>query len=157
MKNAIVTLLLVTSTALAGFAQAPAPEKDEGATESTTTEAIEETPAAKETGDSKQVKPAVKDQDSKEKGKKEETAEKQPEPGKQIAEEKANQGKEERKKKKPIPYPLETCIVTGNELGSMGDPVTFNHEDREIKVCCKPCEKKYLKDPARYLVNLETE
>jgi len=62
------------------------------------------------------------------------------------------------KKETPVqevtPYPLDTCIVTGNELGSMGDPVTFIHEKQEIKVCCKPCEKKFLKDPAKYLPNL---
>lgn len=67
--------------------------------------------------------------------------------------------KEAKEQKQPksdgvTPYPLDTCIVTENELGSMGDPVTFIYEKQEIKVCCKPCEKKFLKDPAKYLPRL---
>lgn len=52
------------------------------------------------------------------------------------------------------PYPLNVCIVTDNDLGSMGDERTFVYEGQEIKICCKPCEKKFLKDPARYLKKL---
>lgn len=51
-------------------------------------------------------------------------------------------------------YPLDTCIVSDNELGSMGDPVTIVHEGQEVKFCCKPCEAKFNKDPARYLSKL---
>lgn len=52
------------------------------------------------------------------------------------------------------PYPLQLCIVTDNDLGSMGDPRTFVYEGQEIKICCKPCERRFLKDPARYLKKL---
>jgi hypothetical protein len=52
------------------------------------------------------------------------------------------------------PYPLALCIVTDNDLGSMGDPRTFVYEGQEIKICCKPCEKKFLKDPQKYLEKL---
>lgn len=52
------------------------------------------------------------------------------------------------------PYPLKLCIVTDNDLGSMGDPRTFVYEGQEIKICCKPCEKKFLKDPQKYLEKL---
>jgi hypothetical protein len=52
------------------------------------------------------------------------------------------------------PYPLELCIVTDNDLGSMGDPRTFVYEGQEIKICCKPCEKKFLKTPEKYLTKL---
>jgi hypothetical protein len=149
MKYAIVTLLLLTSTTLASFAQAP-PAKDEAVVESAATEAIVKTPADKEVENSKQEKPDMKEQDSKKK-------EEKSNPEKQAKEEKTGKAEKEPKDKKPIPYPLETCIVTGNDLGSMGDPVTFIHEGREIKVCCKPCEKKFMKDPARYLANLTTE
>ncbi len=55
------------------------------------------------------------------------------------------------------PYPLALCIVTDNDLGSMGDPRTFVYEGQEIKICCKPCERKFLKDPARYLAKLPAE
>ncbi|MFA6046738.1 MAG: hypothetical protein WC718_17270 [Phycisphaerales bacterium] len=53
------------------------------------------------------------------------------------------------------PYPLKLCIVTDNDLGSMGDPRTFVYEGQEIKICCKPCEKKFLKTPEKYLEKLE--
>jgi hypothetical protein len=52
------------------------------------------------------------------------------------------------------PYPLNVCIVTENDLGSMGDERTFAYEGQEIKICCKPREKKFLKNPARYLKKL---
>lgn len=52
------------------------------------------------------------------------------------------------------PYPLKACIVTDNDLGSMGDERSFVYEGQEIKICCKPCEKKFLKNPAKYLAKL---
>ncbi len=55
---------------------------------------------------------------------------------------------------RPAPYPLKTCIVTDNKLGSMGDERSFTHEGRVIKVCCKPCIAKFKKNPAKYLAKL---
>jgi len=52
-------------------------------------------------------------------------------------------------------YPLKTCIVSDNDLYSMGEPVVIVHEGQQIKFCCKPCIKKFKKDPAKYLVKLE--
>ncbi|TAG32621.1 MAG: hypothetical protein EAZ36_01975 [Verrucomicrobia bacterium] len=52
------------------------------------------------------------------------------------------------------PYPLQLCIVTDNELGSMGDERSFVYEGQEIKICCKPCERKFLRNPDRYLDKL---
>ena len=52
------------------------------------------------------------------------------------------------------PYPLETCLVTDNILGSMGDPVSFDYEGQEITVCCKPCIKKFRRDPGKFLEKL---
>jgi hypothetical protein len=51
-------------------------------------------------------------------------------------------------------YPLKTCIVSDNDLKSMGEPVVIVHEGQQIKFCCKPCIKKFKKDPAKYLVKL---
>lgn len=51
-------------------------------------------------------------------------------------------------------YPKNTCIVTGNKLGSMGTPVTKVYGDQEVKFCCKPCVKKFEKDPQKYLAKL---
>ena len=52
-------------------------------------------------------------------------------------------------------HPLEVCIVSGEKLGSMGEPFVFVHEGREIKLCCKSCKKKFDKDPAAYLKKLD--
>lgn len=53
------------------------------------------------------------------------------------------------------PYPLETCIVADEALGSMGDPVVIVYEGREIKFCCDSCRPKFEADPAKYLAKLE--
>ena len=52
------------------------------------------------------------------------------------------------------PYPLKTCVVSGEELGKMGEPFRFVHQGQEIKLCCKGCEKDFLKEPAKYLGKL---
>ncbi len=52
------------------------------------------------------------------------------------------------------PYLLNTCLVTENELGSMGDPVSLDHEGQQVKLCCKPCVKKFQADPQKYLSKL---
>jgi nitrous oxide reductase accessory protein NosL len=53
------------------------------------------------------------------------------------------------------PYALDTCIVSGEKLGSMGKPIVINHEGQEIKFCCDSCVPKFKKDPAKYLSKLE--
>jgi YHS domain-containing protein len=52
------------------------------------------------------------------------------------------------------PYPLKKCLVSGNELGSMGTPVTKVYDGQEIKFCCKPCVKKFEANKAKYLTKL---
>jgi len=52
-------------------------------------------------------------------------------------------------------YPFDTCIVTDNELGSMGDPITLVHEGREVKFCCAPCVRKFNANPEKYLARLD--
>ena len=54
----------------------------------------------------------------------------------------------------PKPYPLKVCIVTDNDLDSMGDESSLIHEGQTVKFCCPPCEKKFLKNPARDLAKL---
>lgn len=53
------------------------------------------------------------------------------------------------------PYPLDICVVSGEKLGSMGDPVVILHEGQEIKFCCDSCEPKFRKAPAKFLSKLE--
>jgi len=53
------------------------------------------------------------------------------------------------------PYPLDTCVVSGEKLGEHGKAYVFKHERREIKLCCKSCLKDFKKDPAKYLKKIE--
>ena len=53
------------------------------------------------------------------------------------------------------PYPLKTCIVSDNDLDSMGEQASFVFQGQTIKVCCKACIAKFEKNPAKYLKKLE--
>lgn len=57
-------------------------------------------------------------------------------------------------------YPLDTCLVSGEALGSMGDAYVHVYKeegkpDREVRFCCKGCLKKFNKAPAKYLEKLD--
>lgn len=52
------------------------------------------------------------------------------------------------------PYPLTTCIVSDEPLGAMGDPVTLVFEGQTYAFCCKPCTRKFNKDPAAHAAKL---
>lgn len=56
---------------------------------------------------------------------------------------------------KAKPYPLKTCVVSGEKLGEMGDPYVFVHEGQEFKLCCKNCLKDFNKEPAKYVKKLK--
>jgi len=53
------------------------------------------------------------------------------------------------------PYPLKTCIVSDNDLDSMGEQASFVTQGQTIKVCCKACIAKFEKNPPKYLKKLE--
>jgi hypothetical protein len=55
---------------------------------------------------------------------------------------------------KTKPYTKDICIVTDNKLGSMGRVITKVHNGQEVKFCCKPCIKKFEKNPDRFLKKL---
>ena len=57
---------------------------------------------------------------------------------------------------KPVPYPLDTCVVSGDKLGGdMGKPVEFIYQtngiNQEIKFCCPMCKPTFLADPDKYM------
>ena len=55
-----------------------------------------------------------------------------------------------------VPYPLTTCIVSGEELGGdMGEPVVMVYEGREIKFCCNACVKQFKADPQKFIKKLD--
>ncbi len=52
-------------------------------------------------------------------------------------------------------YPLTVCVVSGEDLFSMGEPVTIVHEGTTVKFCCDSCVDDFKDDPAKYLAKLE--
>lgn len=52
------------------------------------------------------------------------------------------------------PYPLKTCIVSGDKIGEMGKPVTLTYKGQEMKFCCKDCVKDFKKDPDKWIKKL---
>lgn len=53
------------------------------------------------------------------------------------------------------PYPLDTCIVSGEKLGSMGKPLVKEIAGREYRFCCKGCVGLFEKDAVNYQKKLD--
>jgi hypothetical protein len=55
------------------------------------------------------------------------------------------------------PYPLKTCVVSGEEIGKDPDmkPHVFTYQGQEVKLCCKSCLKDFNKTPAKYIKKIE--
>ncbi|MFG0242300.1 MAG: hypothetical protein ACF8R9_05875 [Phycisphaerales bacterium JB054] len=54
-------------------------------------------------------------------------------------------------------YPLDTCVVAGGKLGSMGEPVEIVAGTQVVRFCCKGCLPKFEADPQMYLSTLPQE
>lgn len=52
-------------------------------------------------------------------------------------------------------YPIDFCLISGAQLGSMGSPVTMEYEGRTLKFCCDACISKFQDDPETYLNMLD--
>lgn len=52
-------------------------------------------------------------------------------------------------------YPLDTCVVSGEKLGSMGDSYVLEHKGQQVQLCCKSCLKKFNKDPDAYVAKIK--
>lgn len=60
---------------------------------------------------------------------------------------------------KPV-YPLTTCVVSDEALGSMGKPFEYVHKetgkpDRVVLFCCKSCTEDFKKAPAKHLAKVD--
>jgi YHS domain-containing protein len=51
-------------------------------------------------------------------------------------------------------YPLKVCLVTDNDLDSMGDQQIHSYQGKQLKFCCPPCWEKFQTNPAKYLAKL---
>lgn len=56
----------------------------------------------------------------------------------------------------PADYPLKVCVVSGEDLGSMGKPIKIEHEGQSAYLCCDSCTDKFNAEPAKYLAKLKT-
>lgn len=54
-------------------------------------------------------------------------------------------------------YPLKKCVVSGEDLGSMGKPVDVVVGGRLVRLCCKSCKKDVLNDPAKFIAAVDSE
>jgi YHS domain-containing protein len=52
-------------------------------------------------------------------------------------------------------YALETCPISGMNLGSMGEPYPLVHNNRLVLFCCQGCDTRFLKNPAPALAQLD--
>jgi hypothetical protein len=62
----------------------------------------------------------------------------------------ASQGGHASRRPAPAAFPVEVCVVSGEKLGSMGKPVTVQHQGRTIPLCCKGCVDEFKEDPAKF-------
>ena len=49
------------------------------------------------------------------------------------------------------PYTLATCPVSGEKLGSMGEPIVLEADGSQVKLCCKGCTKSFKADTEKYM------
>ncbi len=52
-------------------------------------------------------------------------------------------------------YPLDVCIVTGSELGSMGEPTELIVAGRLFRFCCGGCDSTVLADPRPFIEKVD--
>ena len=52
-------------------------------------------------------------------------------------------------------YPLQSCVVTGLRLGSMGDAYPYVYRNHLVLFCCEGCVATFRKDPASHLAKIE--
>jgi hypothetical protein len=50
----------------------------------------------------------------------------------------------------PASYPLKKCVVSNEDLGSMGKAVKVTHEGTDVYLCCKSCTKKFTAEAAKF-------
>ena len=53
-------------------------------------------------------------------------------------------------------YPIDWCVVSGEKLGSMGDPVVQEYQGQTIKFCCDQCVKIFEDNPVAFMAKLDS-
>lgn len=55
----------------------------------------------------------------------------------------------------PASYPLKKCVVSNEDLGTMGKAVKVTHEGTDVYLCCKSCTKDFHKDAAKFVAKVK--
>ncbi len=55
------------------------------------------------------------------------------------------------------PYTLNTCPVSGEALGGMGDPIIKMVDGREVRLCCKKCVGKFEANKEKYFKKMDMQ
>lgn len=55
----------------------------------------------------------------------------------------------------PATYPLKKCVVSDEDLGTMGKAVKVTHEGTDVYLCCKACTKDFQKEAAKYVAKVK--
>lgn len=53
-----------------------------------------------------------------------------------------------------VAYTLDTCVVSGEELGSMGDAIVKIYDGVEVKFCCEDCVTEFEGEKDKFLAKL---
>ncbi len=56
---------------------------------------------------------------------------------------------------KSDPYLLDTCPVSGEKLGSMGDPIVKTIDGREVRFCCNGCVGRFAANTTKYFAEVD--
>jgi hypothetical protein len=56
----------------------------------------------------------------------------------------------------PKPYILDTCVVGGEKLGSMGPVTSVVKDGYEVKFCCPKCQVKFEDMPSKYMKEVKS-
>lgn len=56
-----------------------------------------------------------------------------------------------------VNYAIDTCVITGAKLGSMGEPVELVAGTTLIRFCCQACVPKFKANPSEFLGKLPRE
>ena len=52
-------------------------------------------------------------------------------------------------------YPLDVCVISGEKLGSMGEPHVITYKGTEMRFCCDSCVPEFNKDPEKYVAMIK--
>ena len=55
----------------------------------------------------------------------------------------------------PATYPLKKCVVSDEDLGTMGKAVKVTHEGTDVYLCCKSCTKDFNREPAKFVAKVK--